>query len=165
VGRHVVVCAFLSAALGASACITPSRESPPSLEAELHGVNLTGQRQQGMKRCPSMVPGARTVIENRSDGVALTVTAPDGAGGAEIRRRARFLASTPPAEGEVEHTAEGTGGGKMGHCPVVRVHTVVSVQDVEGGAHILVKARHPGDVEALQRASRARVEALSPYPL
>jgi hypothetical protein len=36
----------------------------------------------------------------------------------------------------------------------------VSVEDIEGGARILVRAMEQKDVPALQRASRARVEAL-----
>jgi hypothetical protein len=112
-----------------------------------------------MAHCPSAIEGAKTVVKDAKDGVVVTVTGPADKV-AEIRARAKHTAdvakkSAAEAGPKVEHSGGGTGGGALGHCPiVVEGDTSVDAKDVGGGAEITVKTK--GDVAALQKETKLR---------
>lgn len=128
---------------------------------ELREKNMSGPRTRGLASCPSAVPGATTEVMNAPDGVELMITSPEKGGARQIQFLARRLAELRPAADEVRHSGEGTGGGKLGYCPVVIAGTDLVVEDVAGGARVVVRARHPELVGALQEVTRARADALS----
>ena len=124
--------------------------------------NMSGAREQKMRHCPSSVPGATTSVTDRKDGVEITVTAQAAAAQEEIRRRARHQEriSMQSARGVIEHTGEGTGSGELGYCPGMLAATRVESQDVPGGARLIVRPLHTGDIQKLQRTTRQRAQAM-----
>jgi TusA-related sulfurtransferase len=149
----------LALCLFVSACARPGGEGAEEAR-ELLEQNMKGPKVRAMAHCPSTVPGAKTALSELPGGVALTVTAPDEPGARAIRALSRARAAARPTGGEVVHSGRSTGGGKLGYCPVVVAGTDIAVEDVAGGAKILVRARDRGFVAALQQATRARVAAL-----
>ena len=154
--------------VGLGACNASSRggaEAPAGAAEEeakeLLEENMTGPRTRGMASCPSAVPGAATEVRNAPDGVELVITSPGKGGARQIRFLARRLAGLRPAADVVRHSGEGTGSGKLGYCPVVIAGTDVVVEDIAGGARVVVRARHRELVGALQLVTRSRADALS----
>ena len=125
-------------------------------------ADMSGLKERAMRNCPSTVPGAVTTIDNRPDGVLLTVTADKPKAQDEIRTRAQRQAnvSKQPARGSLEHTGQGTGSGEFGYCPAMQQGTVVTVNDVPDGALIRVTARRKSDVQSLQKSARERLDEL-----
>ncbi len=115
-----------------------------------------------MQNCPSAVTGAVTTVDNRKDGVLLTVVAKDPAAAKEIQKRAHEQENiaAQPARGAIEHTGEGTGSGQFGYCPGMQQGTMIKVQDQPDGALITVHSRSPNDVQSLQQSTRARLKNL-----
>lgn len=137
-------------------------ESPEEEAQALLDQNLTGTTIRGLGSCPSAVPGARTAVTDLPDGVAIEVTAVDGDQKKLIRERARQRVTARPTAEAVEHNGRGSGGGRMGHCPVIVVTgTQVEVEDIQEGARILVRARDPRLVTTLQQVTRERALALA----
>ena len=126
--------------------------------------DMTGKKEHQMANCPSAVPGAKTAIEDRKDGVAVTVTAPAGdrAAQAEIRRRAhtQLEVGMQPERGAIEHTGHGTGSGKFGYCPGMVQGTRVAVDDVPDGARLTVRATSEPQARSLQKMTRERLRLL-----
>lgn len=155
----------ISVALGACVASTHRGTPVPSGTADEEASkileqNMSGPRMRGLAGCPSAVAGATTSVTKIPEGVDLVITAPDKDRAAQIRILAHRLAELQPASEVVQHTGKGTGGGKIGYCPVVIVDTELTVEDVEGGSRILAKARHPAFVSALQAITEERAEAL-----
>jgi hypothetical protein len=119
-----------SAAAAASAVPTaadapkpdPSAAVPQEAPASRVGRNLW------VSKCPNWVHGARTRIEDTSDGMRVFITADAEPAVVEIRSRARYL-----AEGK------SMGGDGTGRCPVPR-DAVKEVVDIEHGARLTVRA-------------------------
>ncbi len=122
----------------------------------------TGKMDNKMANCPSAVAGAMTAVADTKDAVEVTVVAKDKAGTEEIRARGKKLveAAKIPAPAEIKHSGTGTGGGEVGHCPVVLDDTTVEVAEVEGGAKFTVKPAKPEDLAALVTESKRRNDAL-----
>jgi hypothetical protein len=153
-------------ALGAVGCRghrapVPSAESATALARD----DRQGGRPRSMTNCPSSVQGAETSIKDRADGVELTITSQAPGGAVHIRDLARVQAAhlpQPPGT-PLAHTARGTGGGALGHCPIVHVAgTMVSATEVEGGAKVIVTAKDPKLAAAVQRTAHARAAELPP---
>jgi hypothetical protein len=127
-----------------------------------HARDMSGQKEKAMRNCPSAVVGAVTTVDDRKDGVQLTVVAADDAGAKEIQQRAHTQenVAAQPARGALEHTGEGTGSGLYGFCPGMQQNTVVKVEDLPDGALLTVHSRSPGDVPALQQTTRTRLRNL-----
>jgi TusA-related sulfurtransferase len=110
-----------------------------------------------MANCPNLVEGSATAIKDVEGGVELTVTAKDEAATRDIRARARHLADVSKQETPASrHNGSGHGGGKSGRCPVVARNTVVTADDVEGGAKLTVKPKDPAELDWLRREARER---------
>jgi hypothetical protein len=110
-----------------------------------------------MVHCPTAVPGAKFEVANVKDGVEITVTGDTPAAEKEIRGRAKHLVDAAKVDPEsVRHTGDGHGGGGIGRCPVVLKDTLISSEDVKGGAKITVHSVKPVDVEWLRKETAAR---------
>jgi hypothetical protein len=110
-----------------------------------------------MANCPTLVEGGATAIKDIEGGVELTVTAKEEAAIKEIRARARHLAEVSREEAPSgRHNGSGHGGGKSGRCPVITRNTVVTTEDVEGGARITVKPRDVAELDWVRREARER---------
>jgi TusA-related sulfurtransferase len=110
-----------------------------------------------MANCPNLVEGGATAIKDVEGGVELTVTARDEAATREIRARARHLAEVSKEEvPSVKHNGGGHGGGQFGRCPVVARNTVVTSDDVEGGARLTVKPKDSAEIDWVRREARER---------
>ena len=154
---------------GAKVTVTPLdkaeldwlRRETKERDKEAKSVGAEGMGAMRMAHCPSAVEGAKTVVTDAKDGVVVTVTGPADKVD-EIRQRAKHTADVakkltggPEAGPKVEHSGSGTGGGALGHCPiVVEGDTTVDVKDVAGGAAITVKTK--GDAAALQKEAKLR---------
>ncbi len=126
-------------------------------------ADMTGKKEHQMANCPSAVPDSKTVVENRKDGVAVTVTAQTPAARDEIRRRAhtQLDVGLQPERGAIEHTGKGTGSGKFGYCPGMIQGTRVAVDDVPDGARLTIRATSEPQVQSLQKMTRERLRQLS----
>ncbi len=93
--------------------------------------------------CPSTVPGAVTTVQNRKDGISLTVLASDEHAADEIKRRAAAAAN-----------------GFGGDCPGAAPNTAVKLQELPDGAILTVTARAAGEAPQLQQETRARLRRL-----
>ncbi|MEP7123177.1 MAG: hypothetical protein ABJE95_19775 [Byssovorax sp.] len=110
-----------------------------------------------MANCPSIVEGAATAIKEVPGGVELTITAKDEAATKEIRARSAHLAEMSKEEvPSVKHNGSGHGGGQFGRCPVVARNTLVTSEDVEGGARVTVKPKDPAEIDWVRREARER---------
>lgn len=110
-----------------------------------------------MANCPTLVEGGATAIKDIAGGVELTVTAKEEAATKEIRTRARHLAELSTEEApQGRHNGSGHGGGRFGRCPVITRNTVVTTEDVEGGARITVKPRDVAEIDSVRREARER---------
>jgi TusA-related sulfurtransferase len=125
--------------------------------------DMTGKQERQMANCPSAVPDSKTTVENKKDGVALTVTGADAAARDEIRRRAHVQENVAmqSARGAIEHTGGGTGSGKFGFCPGMIQGTRVAVEEVPDGARLTVHAGSESQAQSLQKMTRARLRQLS----
>jgi hypothetical protein len=125
-------------------------------------ANLSGAKERGMSNCPSAVTGAVTRAVPLRDGVAVEITAKEPDQVAEIRARAgrqvayrhRNEAGLPP------HTGVGTDSGESGYCPIVVTDTTVSSEEIKGGARITVRPKEKTSVQAVQRMTNERIDAL-----
>jgi hypothetical protein len=126
------------------------------------GGEMSGKQEHSMANCPSTAPTAKTRIENRKDGVALTVTGSDAGAVREIQRRASLQANVAvqPARGAIEHTGEGTGSGQFGFCPGMEQGSVMTVDNLPDGARIVVRAQTGTDVAQLRKSTRDRLDRL-----
>ncbi|HZS42336.1 MAG TPA: hypothetical protein VFF06_36145 [Polyangia bacterium] len=110
-----------------------------------------------MVHCPTAVPGAKFEVANVKEGVEITVTGETPAAEKEIRSRAKHLVDAAKMDPEsVRHTGDGHGGGGIGRCPVVLKDTVITSEDVKGGAKLTVKSVKPVDVDWLRKETAAR---------
>lgn len=135
-----------------------------------------------MQACPMAVPGTQVMASETAGGEALTFTTTAG-DVEELRRRAHAMAGMHGhhhAMGAgMQHMAGGmghgaammgpdtTGGGSMGGAEATGGHgshamppSSATVQDVEGGARIVVQPRDPADLEKVRLAISEQAERL-----
>jgi hypothetical protein len=113
-----------------------------------------------MANCPSAVAGAKTVVAKEADKVVVTITGGDEAATAEIRKRAKLLATNSAADSTVvKHTQEGTGSGMLGKCPVALLENVTATaEDVDGGAKVILTPKDATGVDALFKTVQERAD-------
>lgn len=156
-----LVVAGVSFSLGCESKPAPAASSEAASSARpaasVAAPALSGAPMGKMANCPNLVEGSATAIKEVEGGVELTVTAKDEAGTKEIRSRAKHLAEVSKEEvPSVKHNGGGHGGGQFGRCPVVARNTVVTVDDVEGGARLTVKPKDPTEIDWVRREARER---------
>lgn len=124
--------------------------------------DMTGKEEHAMRNCPSTVAGATTAVEDRKDGVVITVTAADALAAKEVQKRASLQANVAaqPARGAMEHTGQGTGSGQFGFCPGMTEGTSIVVENLPDGARLSVHSQTAAQVPALQQSTRARLRRL-----
>lgn len=98
-----------------------------------------------MKRCPSAVTGATTLVSDTPDGIALTVTAREATAIADVRERAAKV---------VLYAASDNGAGAR--CPVVTAATKIVVKEATGGARLELTPTDKAALDALRKEVRAR---------
>jgi hypothetical protein len=122
----------------------------------------TGPLTLHMRNCPSAVPSARTTEQPTPDGVDVEITSHDAAARTQIVALTQVqttqhapLAALPP------HTGTHAGPGTMGHCPLIRVGTDLTYEQIPDGVRVHVTARSQNDVALIQRATQNRVRDLA----
>jgi TusA-related sulfurtransferase len=159
-----LVVAGLSLSLGCDKPPTPTPSPDPAAAAKPTAAaaaptpSAASSAAMGkMANCPNLVETAATAIKDVEGGVELTVTAKDEAATKEIRARAKHLADVSKEEvPSVKHNGSGHGGGQFGRCPVVARNTVVTADDVEGGAKLTVKPKDAAEIDWVRREARER---------
>lgn len=151
--KSILLCAVTCGALWLPA--TAGAKPPAS-------PDMSGKQEHAMRNCPSTVAGASTTVEDRKDGVAVTVTAGDPIAVREIQRRAALQSTVAaqPARGAIEHTGEGTGSGRYGFCPGMVAGTLVTVDKLTDGARLVVRPRAQAEIATLQRSTHERLKRL-----
>ncbi|MBN9163956.1 MAG: hypothetical protein J0I07_23515 [Myxococcales bacterium] len=110
--------------------------------------------------CPSVVPGATTLVSEVPEGVELKITGTGDATTNEIRRRGGLLRAAAE-ETRGEHQGSGAGNGRFGRCPVVMRNTRIDVREIPNGAAIVLKPSHPTELAWLRREVEARSAQLA----
>jgi hypothetical protein len=128
---------------------TSSAPAPGSHSAQPVSPDVETRLYAG--KCPSWVRGARTKVDDISDGVRVVVTAETEPAVAEIRSRARYM-----VEGKSQ------GGDATGRCPVQR-GARIETTDIEHGAEFKVRPGPNGSLKDLRSRARA-MAALLPKP-
>lgn len=122
--------------------------------------------------CPMAVPGTQVAVADTADGEAVTfTTAPDQA--AELRSRVHAMADMHNSHhqgggmegmhGGMQHNGM-MGGGSMGSSggggamPMMPPPSRAAVEDVEGGARLVVTPSDPADLDRLRSTVRMHVE-------
>jgi hypothetical protein len=127
--------------------------------------------------CPMEVPGTQVSAADTQDGEAVTfITSPDHE--ADLRSRVHAMADMHNGRHQGGGTDHGgmhggmhgsgsmgsdtsTGSGAMGHMEMMPPPSRASVQDVPGGARLIVTPSDPGDRERLQSVVRMHAQHMS----
>jgi hypothetical protein len=123
---------------------------------------LGGQLPRQMRNCPSAVPSAKTSVESTRFGVELTITSDDAGARDKIVELAKLQSDQKdPVWFLPKHTGMHSGPGTMGRCPIIHADTDVTYKEIPNGVRIDVTVSSHSRVIALQRATLARVRALT----
>lgn len=115
-----------------------------------------------MRNCPSAVAFATTVATPTFDGINLTITSTNPDARSQIIKLAeRQSGQRDTLPFMPAHSGLHGGPGTIGHCPIIHAGTTVSYTQIPDGVRIHVMAHAPGEVQLLQRATEARVDALA----
>jgi hypothetical protein len=108
-----------------------------------------------MRHCPLTLAGARVTVSDVEGGVQFEIrgTAVD-----DIRKRARHVGEFAAGRSQAGVHGGGSGGGRMRNCPVVTNGVVIRIEDIEGGARLLVTPSSGGSVDELRRETQARLD-------
>ena len=143
-----------------------------------------GMMAQMRDQCPMSAEGAQIEVSDTENGVALTFTATNGAV-ADLRARTRRMAEMYTLQGGhrgmrwhhmggddgrgmmgEDHGSGTMGGTGMGHGPGVGMArgmmpaATATVEDVEGGARILLVPMDPSQLEPLREHARMHCERM-----
>jgi hypothetical protein len=108
-----------------------------------------------MRHCPLALTGAQVAVSNVDDGVQFEIR---GAALDAIRQRARHVVEFSAGRSQAGMHGGGSGGGRMRNCPVVTNGVVIRVDDIEGGARLIVSPMSGGSVDELRRETNARLD-------
>lgn len=152
----------LALLVAVSGCMQSGASANSAAEAKkAENENMSGDKQRAMNNCPSDVAGAKTEIVDLPDRVELLITAAAPDAVTQIRMLAREQAKIVENIGDVQHTGTGTGRGTRGYCPIVHAETPAVVEDIEGGARVIMRPRRTEQIGELRNETRSRVEALT----
>jgi TusA-related sulfurtransferase len=122
----------------------------------------TGPLTLHMRNCPSAVHTARTTAKPTEDGVDVEITSSDPAARTQIVALTEMQTSLrAPLAGLPMHTGTHAGPGTVGHCPLIRVGTTLTYEQIPDGVRVHVAVQRPEDVALIQRATENRVRDLS----
>ena len=165
---------LLAAALGITVGACTSTTRPPSgptaasstrpAAGHLHGRAQGHETVGGI--CPMKVPGATASVTDVDGGVALSFTTTAG-DLAELRRRVHRMAARHQHRqgGKMQMGRSGGGmhamrGGMMGTAHGRMPTSTATVEDIEGGARLLLRPVDPGQLEALRAHARAHGDGM-----
>jgi hypothetical protein len=153
---------FLTIATG---CDKPKSgsDSPSVTSATVEPAGSPGvaaAEAERMPYCPSVVPGATTLVSSVPGGIEVRVTASATDAVSEIRRRADFLVGASAQE-KGKHDSNGSGGGRYGRCPVVMRNTALESRSIPGGAAVTIKPGVADELDWLRREVEERSAELS----
>ena len=121
----------------------------PVAPADAAAAAATDTLSKETGNCPSTIVGVETALDAKAstDGkVVLTITTKDEGAVPTIRARAKHLVTVQGAPADtVKHTGEGTGGGKLGICPVYG--DKIAVEETEGGVTVTLEGVDQAEVE------------------
>lgn len=156
----------LLGAAGCTASAQTTRQAGPSApQASAQGQ--AGTAPQPAMTCPMAIPGADIKVEDTPEGVAITFTTPGEGGDVEaLRRGVQQMADLgspcwrPGMMARRPGAMRGTGGaGMAGATGLQRSASAdVRVEDVPGGARLLLAAADPARVDTLRAQARVRAE-------
>lgn len=158
------------ACMGGGHAETRQPAPPPSQAATAPPANMEGMPPGA---CPMAVPGTQLAAAETRDGEAVTfTTTPDRA--AELRTRVRAMAEMHNRHHQGGdgmggmhgglHHGEMMGGGSMGSSgggdamAMMPPPSRAAVEDVEGGARLIVTPNDPSDLDRLRSAVRMHAE-------
>ncbi len=149
-------------------CASSSARQPASASARAenteHAQHAPADQSQGMMgMCPMKVPGTVVTAANTEHGVAISFTTRTG-DVAELRRRARHMAEMHDRHGMMNGRGGMMGGtsessdasGEKG-MPMRMVPATPSVEDIEGGARIVLVPKDPAQLAELRQHVRDHV--------
>jgi hypothetical protein len=136
-----------------------------ALSATPTGEGLGTTMRNEMKNCPTSVTGAKSTIKNTKKGYEMNISAPDAEARKEIQARAHKLVTmaSQPDDPTIQHTGQGTGGSRMGWCPVVQQGTKILAKDTKDGVRLTVELDTTKAVGELQKSAEFRL-AKGPTP-
>jgi hypothetical protein len=136
--------AVLGVALAAGACAPDEPASEPARRAEAARI------------CPVAIEGATVDVEDTADGIALTFRTPTS-DEADIRARAAHMARMYELHGTGMRPGRGPMSGRRGpgRGSMMRLPAVTaSVEEVAGGARVVLVPKDPAALDALRTQVR-----------
>jgi hypothetical protein len=141
--------------------------SSPAASAAQAPMNAPGGMEgMPMSACPMAIPGTQLMVADTPDGESVTfTTSPDRA--AELRRRVHAMADMHNSHhhgGGMEgmHHGGTMGGGSMastgGGDTMMPPPSRAAVEDVDGGARLVVTPNDPADLDRLRSTVRMHAE-------
>lgn len=148
--RSWLPCALLVAAI--TACGSRQQSTEPATSAPAPAQ--TTQQPGGGAMCPMMVNMAETQIaaSDTDDGIAIVFTTTGDV--ADLRARVRHMADMH------NQMAGGMQGGGMQGSGMHMVPSRASVEDVPGGARLVLMPMDPSQLAALRQQARMHVEMM-----
>jgi hypothetical protein len=127
-------------AIGVSVLVAcgSSTSQPPRSEGHAHGETAS----MGGGMCPAEVPGTTVSASDTRDGAAITFTTTGDV--AQLRQRVQHMAEMH------EHMMQGSGDMGSGHMHMMMVASTARVEDVEGGARIVLTPNDPAKLDELR---------------
>lgn len=122
-----------------------SDDAPPATRGTPHTMRMPGGEED---LCPMYVKGALVVYDSVDEGAAIVFTAPDAAA-ADLRQRVRAMADHYRAHGMSDPSQQ---------APAPRMK--VDVEDVDGGARIVFRARSRAQTGLLRAHVRLHADRL-----
>jgi len=150
-------CALLVAAI--TACGSRQRSTEPATSAQARAQ--TNQQPGGGAMCPMMNAGTQVATSDTSDGVAIVFTTTGDV--ADLRARVRHMADMhnqmagAKGKGMQGGGMQDSGKGMMG---MQMVPSRASVEDVPGGARLVLVPTDPSQLGALRQQARMHAEMM-----
>ena len=182
---RTLLTALAVALLPSLACMPAMMAGHAASPGPMMAPPAPGAEAMPMGACPMAVPGTEVIASDTAAGEALTFKTASG-DVAELRRRVHAMAEGhdhAAADMEHGHGGMGHGAGMMGHGMMQGgsagggqgaggghgMHEVAmppsrtAVEDVEGGARIVVAPDDPADLERLRSAVRTRAQHMQQH--
>lgn len=179
----ILVVALVPSLIGCASTSTARNEPQTAADAPSHEHESHAHGDVSMAGiCPMRVPGTGVVPADVDGGIGLSFTTSTG-DVVELRQRVRRMAEMHnqrgghmmmgghgEAEGGAEHqhgaqagaTHEGAGrGGMMMGAGMMMPPATASVEDVEGGARVILRPKDPAELAALQEHVRMKAQRMA----
>jgi hypothetical protein len=141
--------------------LTPLALLVACASAPQKGGNMAGLKERQMAKCPSAVATAKTSVADTDDGVEVSIVGTAEGAEAKIRDLAGEQAEVEVDLDKPTHTGEGTGGGVVGHCPIVHLGTNITLLNIPGGVKVVMKPKVADKLADLKKTVHDRVDALN----